>query len=344
LHQAAIVIRRRHLLLLCCPFDKASLRVSSSGASGAAAASEGLIQCTVCKREFGVASRVVRLLCQDDAGDPALAREQELWESGAQEYDARVTHGRQMLNAMEIPPTLSALGDLRDKVVLELGSGTGRVSMRVAERCRDLVAVDFSFNHLQILGDKLPKQSAVCLVQADVTQPCAAPRMFDLAFSSQVVQALPTREHRMRMFRLAAESLSDNGQLVFTTYHHGLRNRLFGIARSARYTHGGIYRHYSTVSEIRREIAPYFDAVRVRPLQVMLPGAGRLGIPPVLVSRVAERVPGIRQLGILLLVEAKRPYRPPQEGDPSMAVESGLTLLRRRFAAARSSGSAASQG
>jgi hypothetical protein len=52
-------------------------------------------------------------------------------------------------------------------------------------------------------------------------------------------------------------------------------------------------------------------------------------------SRIAERIPGLRQLGILLLVEARRPVRPPDEGEPSMAVEDFVTLLKRRSASVR---------
>jgi predicted TPR repeat methyltransferase len=304
---------------------------------------DGLVQCSACGRKYPVAGGVLRLLDSGSASDEVLAHEQKLWDSGAAEYDTHVTYGRHTLNAMELPATLRALGNIKDRVVLELGCGTGRISLSVATLCRELVAVDFSLNELAILAGKLQPHAPVSLVQADVTQPLAMSRSFDLAFSSQVVQALPTREHRMSMFRWAAEALSDDGRFVFTTYHHGLRNRVFGIARSARYTTGGIYRYYSTISEIKREVAPYFDMVRVRPIQVVVPGIRRLGLPPVFVSRVAERIPGLKNLGILLLVEASQPVRPPQEGDPSMAVESGLALLRRRFGAARGDGEVAKQ-
>ncbi len=328
----------RHLLLLRCPNDEASLRLARGGVDTLTDA----IQCTVCEREYSIDAGIVRLLDRAFPADDFSAREQHLWDDGAADYDAHVTEGRKTLNEMEIPPTLRALGDISNKVVLELGCGTGRITVRLANTSKELVAVDFSAKELAILSRKFGSEVSISLVQADVSRPVVAARSFDVIVSSQVVQALPSRHHRMSMFRCASEALRDSGKFVFTTYHHGLRNRLFGIARSARYREGGIYRYYSTVDELTREIQPFFDSVRIRPIQVVLPGAARLRIPPVLLSRVAERTPGLRQLGILLLVEAQQPHRAPGEGDPSMAVEGGITLIRRRLQRVRARRSAAS--
>lgn len=325
---------RRHVLLLRCPVDRAPLRLAHTPVEQAPPEQPdgGVVRCTDCGREYPAQRGVLRLLPDARLTDVAAAHEQELWDRGAAAYDELVTHGRATLNAVEIPTTLRALGSIHDALILELGCGTGRISTLLSPRCRELVAVDFSFQELSILARKLSPNAPVTLVQADVTQPFAAPRSFDVIISSQVVQALPTRHHRMDMFRWAADALTDSGRFVFTTYHHGLRNRLFGIAQSARYTEGGIYRYYSTISEIKREIAPYFDQVRVRPIQVVVPGAARLGLPASTISRIAEHVPGLKQFGILLLVEARQPARPPHEGSPSMAVEGAISLLRRRFA------------
>jgi SAM-dependent methyltransferase len=291
---------------------------------------EHTAQCTVCQRQYPIERGVLRLL-DDAAADDFSAHEQHLWDLGAADYDNHVTDGRTLLNAMEIPATLRALKDIAEASVLELGCGTGRLTVHMANACRELVAVDFSGSELSILAQKLPTEAPVSLVQADVSRPLAASRAFDVIVSSQVVQALPSRHHRMAMFRWASEALSDSGRFVFTTYHHGLRNRVFGIARSARYREGGIYRYYSTVAELKREVLPYFESVRIRPIQVVIPGTGRLRIPPVALSRAAERIPVLKQLGILLLVEAQLPHRTPAEGDPSMAVEGGVTLIRRRL-------------
>ncbi len=324
----------RHLSLLRCPSDEGTLRPPPD-TLGQAGLTNAIVTCELCGREYVIKDGILALLESGATTDEASSHEQTLWDLGAQDYDAHVTEGRAALNAMEIPPTLRALGMVRNRDILELGCGTGRLSTLLAPVCRELLAVDFSADELAILGAKLGPSEPVSLVQADVTRPLAAPRSFDLILSSQVVQALPTREHRMSMFRWAAEAMRDTGRFVFTTYHHGLRNRILGIAQAARYTEGGIYRYYSTMDGIRHELRPYFDSVRVRPIQVVLPGAERLGLPPVKGSQIFERVPGVRQLGILLLVEAAKPVRPPIEGSPSMAVEDTLTLLRRRLARAR---------
>src|SRR5256885_17206768 len=55
---------------------------------------------------------------------------------------------------MEMRPTMAALAPLRDRVVLELGAGTGRYTVELASESRAVLAVHFSAHSLETLGTK----------------------------------------------------------------------------------------------------------------------------------------------------------------------------------------------
>src|SRR5260221_9174961 len=97
---AAHVFPRRHLVRLTCPFDAASLLLVDTGPIQPQGIVDGVVQCTTCQRRYPINCGVLELLSHDVGTDPIAAREQELWDIGAADYDARVTHGRQTLNAM----------------------------------------------------------------------------------------------------------------------------------------------------------------------------------------------------------------------------------------------------
>ena len=119
----------------------------------------------------------------------------------------------------------------------------------------------------------------------------------------------------MIMYRIAADSLTDKGRYVFSIEHYDLRNRLLGQPRARRYTPDGMYYCHMEKEDILRETAPFFRDVRVRPITAIVPLSGRLGhCFQLLVSRIAEKLPLVKNLGELLLVSAQAPIRQPKEG------------------------------
>ena len=105
---------------------------------------------------------------------------------------------------------------------------------------------------LKILVQKLQPGLPVGLVRADITNLSIAPRSFHRVLST-LVSNLPTREHRLSMLHLASDSLTKHGRFVFSTHYYGIRERWGGVAKSGRYTKGGIYRYYFRKNEIKRE-------------------------------------------------------------------------------------------
>jgi SAM-dependent methyltransferase len=299
---------------------------SSKGISTPGRIMTGALRCRSCDRRYPIRDGILCLL-DPSTLDDVSAVERAQRDIEAEEYERSLAQ-RPSFTAMEMRPTLGALAADRANSILELGCGTGRYTVPLSRASRALMAVDFSEASLRILARKLDADSAVGLVLADITKLAVAPGVFDRVLST-LVSNLPSREHRLAMFKVACEGLTSDGRFVFSTHFHSLRNKLAGVAQSARYTEGGIYRYHFTPAEIDREASPYFRRVTVRPMQIYIPLGERLGLPMAATSRAAEFVPLLNQLGRLLLVACRRPIYAPAEGPASSDTESFRELMRR---------------
>ena len=297
--------------LLRCPSDGSELALQSPSAAGPIL--DGGLACVGCGHVVPIVAGIVRLLAAEtfeqeeqheialrDGQARTLAREREFayW---ASPYSRR-----------ETAATLRALDADKAHTALDLGCGTGRYTRLLAERCRAVLAVDFSLGSLGWLARENPPAPHVGLVHGDITRLRLAPRGFHRVLATT---PLDTREQRLAMHHVAADALADEGVYVFSTEHYDLRTRLLGEPRAQRYKPGDNLFFRLTRAEVEREAAPYFANVRSRPINVSLPFS-RLLPRPLRggLSRAAERVPLLRQLGDLLLVRARRPIRAPEEG------------------------------
>ena len=311
--------------LLRCPDDGGPLSISTpGGASPPAFLPEGALSCSTCGRRLPISGGVLRLLHTEQL-DRESASELQVREQSFHIPEIRP------IDEMHMQPTLAALRPFDGTVLLEMGCGTGRYTTVLARACRAVVAVDFSLNRLAALAQQLAPQAPVALVQADVTSLRVAPQLFQRALST-LTSNLPDREHRLAMFRVAADALEASGRFVFSTHFHGIRDRLLGVPQAGRYEEqngdAGVFRYHMTHREGAREAAPYFSRVRSRPIQILLPFARRLRLPLVGLSRLAARVPLLNQWGILLLFVASRPIHPPVEGQASQPNRLVRALVR----------------
>ncbi|MBI3805584.1 MAG: class I SAM-dependent methyltransferase [Nitrospirae bacterium] len=216
---------------------------------------------------------------------------------------------------LETAPTLATLNLTEDSALLEFACGTGRYTTKLVGRCRTFVAVDFSMGSLRALAATLPSDTEIGLVQADITRLVLSPQSFDRVLSTT---CLDNREQRMAMHRLAADALAEKGRYVYSIEFYNLRIRLLGLPRAQRYTPGGMLFCNLDKNEVIRETAPFFEHLKVRPIQVAIPLARFLTYKwRVIVARVFEKLPFTRDLGTLLLISAEKPIRPIEEGQYS---------------------------
>jgi SAM-dependent methyltransferase len=307
------------LSLIRCTDDDGTLDGVPQPAPSPVSIIDGTARCNRCGRGYRIESGILRLL---DGWRPDMesAHEARLRDSMATNGDYveqfRATPAGRQFDQMEMRPTLAALAPLGDRVVLELGAGTGRYTVELARDSRAVLAVDFSARSLETLARKLSDErleiaARVGLVQADVTRLGVAPRAFDRVLST-LLSNLPSRAHRAAMYGVAAGCLRANGVFVFSAHHHGLRQRLLHEPVDGRYDEGGIYRRLLSEQEIQDEVAGYFGRTTCRPIQIALPLTYRWPhFPLEAVSRVAERWSFLGKLGFLLLAAARGPMEVP---------------------------------
>lgn len=295
---------RKLLDLLRCPSDGGALVPGE--ASPPDFVPDLLLGCAACRRTYAVQNGIVCLL-DPSALDTESERERSERDSGARNID----HFQETsaFDEMELAPTLEAAEPLLYTQVLELGVGTGRLTVRMAERGASIVAVDFSRVSLERLSQRIQPGWEIGLVHADCTQMEVGPSSFGLVVST-LGSNLPTARHRARMMALAAKACKPSAAFVFSTHHYGFRSRMRGEAQSGRYAGGLIYRYLFRRREIKAETRAFFDEIKCHPIVISIPFAARAGLPIVKLSRLTERVPIINNFGELLLVVARRPIVP----------------------------------
>jgi len=250
---------------------------------------------------YEVEGRIVRVGLDDL--HPESMREQSIRDQEASNHG--VPSGDTPFDLMEIGATMEALALKPEHCLLELGSGRGRFTKVVASVCKRVLGVDISLGSLRLASDEVGDRE-VGFIHGDATVPHVADGSFDRVLGT-LTSNLPDKPLRQASYHAAARALSPGGRFVFTTHFFGLRARSQGESRDGRYSEEGIYRRLLEPSEVRDEISPYFGKVSVRPIQVVVPLSMRLGLPLVPLDRLARRIPGLRNFGHLLLVDAREP-------------------------------------
>jgi len=135
---------------------------------------------------------------------------------GYDRWAAVYDHDANPLQGLEGPAVRSALGDVRGLAALDLGCGTGRHALWLAEAGANVTAVDFSEGMLAEARRK-PGAAAVRFVVHDLHRPLPfASGAFDLLVSGLVL------EHLRELGPFFAESrrvLRPNGRAVVSAMH-----------------------------------------------------------------------------------------------------------------------------
>lgn len=307
---------------LRCPIDAAVVTIHEEHASTPESLIDASLRCEACGRVYPVIQGIVRLLSEASMDQSALYEMQWRDSRVSEEHNAWLEN--KLSSLLEVPQHIRALKLDRQSSIVELACGRGRFTVRFAQICQSVLAVDFSLKSLEFLLRRLPPGSPVGLVQADINSLHFAPRSFNRAFSTST---LDSREQRLRMHHLVAEALQENGIYVYSAEHFDWRNRLLGNPRFACYPGSENTFQRMTRGDLLRETAPYFQLARVRPVQLFLPFLssssyarlsargtfGRwLGRFSIRLSQFLERVPLIRNFSNLLLVVATRPVHAPE--------------------------------
>jgi SAM-dependent methyltransferase len=304
--------------LLRCNNDAGELAIDGKLRGDGNGILDAFLRCKICGAEFRIEDGIARLL--PDRLSPEDKHEMSIRD--LIDYDCTnpgpflppPDGWRSLLSDMlEIPPHLIGLHSSPSHTILELACGDGRLTTLIAKTGARILAVDFSVNALRLLAHRLPSGARVGCVHADINQLNVASRTFDRALS---LTPLDSRDERMTMFRMIAHALTDDGRYVGSVEHDDLNRRLLGLPLIRRYSRDGILIEHLSARTMRREAAPYFSRIRIRPIRPRVPFIAKLPRSlafPIL--RLIAALPFVRQFGELLLLTAHRPVRLPIEGE-----------------------------
>jgi malonyl-CoA O-methyltransferase len=136
--------------------------------------------------------------------------------TGYDRWSAVYDHDGNPLQALEGPPFREAVGDPRGLHVLDLGCGTGRHALWLAEAGATVTAIDFSEGMLEQARAK-PGADAVRFLAHDLAQPLPFPAAtFDLVVSGLVLEHLPDLDP---FFGEAHRVLRTGGRAVISAMH-----------------------------------------------------------------------------------------------------------------------------
>ena len=304
--------------LLRCNHDAGELAIATELRGDGDGVLDAVLRCKICGAEFRIEDGIARLLPNHLRPEDSL----EMNIRNAVDYDCTdpgpfippPDGWRSVLSDMlEVPQHLGELQCSSSNAVLELACGDGRFTALIADTGARILAVDFSINALRLLPYRLPPGARVGCLHADINHLHVASRSFDRALS---LTPLHSRDERMAMYKMISDSLTDDGRYIASVEHDDLNRRLLGLPLVRRYSKGGILIEHLTPTEMRREAAPYFSKLRIRPIRPRIPLVAKL--PRGLAFRIlqlAAALPGARQFGQLLLLAARRPVRLPAEGE-----------------------------
>lgn len=140
------------------------------------------------------------------------------WNSFANKYDKFITKYVNITYTriiQLIEPELST-----DLEVLEVGTGTGIISLSIANKVKNIVAIDFAPEMIKIAKIKL-EESNIDNIEFKVNPATNIEyqnKSFDLIVASNVFHLLPEPEKALHeIIRL----LNNNGKVILPTYCHG---------------------------------------------------------------------------------------------------------------------------
>lgn len=161
------------------------------------------------------------------SGDPRVLPTQEGYDLWAATYD---TMGNWLLD-LEEPEVDRVLGEVTGLDVLDVGAGTGRHAIRLAERGARVTAIDFSDGMLAKAREK-PGADRVRWVAHDILRPLPlADCSFDRVLSSLVLEHLPVSA-LVQFFGELARVVRDEGVVVVTAMHPAMFQR--GVSANFR--------------------------------------------------------------------------------------------------------------
>jgi len=216
------------------------------------------------RRAYARQSVFVNVL--SDANE-ASRRELEIREAEAAHYDERykAQHGPWFIE-VEVAVLRAALELQPSDVLMDFGSGTGRITRALAPFCRRVVAIDRSRQSLDVLRDRAKADGLdhISLLEADVTREIPVKLEATKAVCIEVLQHIPSPEGRQVAVENIRRSLVRGGRCAIVNEAYGAVRRLRGRPRGST-EKDALFFHSFVSSELRRLV----ESAGLRPRRVL---------------------------------------------------------------------------
>lgn len=308
--------------LVLCSRDGGELDVREADGSGGSLI-EATLRCRRCDAAYSIRRGILDLL-----GDEPIADQRSAFELKARDRDAeRALHPKGLppwhaawRAELEVPATLRRLGNLSGSTMLELGCGTGLYTRFCSGTCARILAVDFSEASLRINAENLAGTASTGFVRAEVGRLHLRRGAFDVALTT-LYSNLPAAEIRRTVNRCVRKALRPGGRYLVSAHHQDLRRRLEALPSDGLYSEAfPVFFHCFSRAELEAELTD-FEIDSISAVCIFFPFLSRSSALRPLLSRVAEAIPGVNLLGLLLLATALKPSEershPDQTDGPS---------------------------
>jgi SAM-dependent methyltransferase/uncharacterized protein YbaR (Trm112 family) len=213
---------------LCCPVDQtAPLRIEGGKWSGQELV-EGELTCPTCAKRFPVEAGIANFLSALETQDPMVAfakdRESKARDKDSSVYDGTVSSYH---SQVELGALLHELTPRHGDLVLDLGAGTGRLTVELARRGASVLAMDISPRSLERNRARC-QELGLTQVHHLVVDAChlsVRDGVANKAASAMMLEHLPSAEERARCVKEIRRVLKPLGTLALTAYNYSLRKR-----------------------------------------------------------------------------------------------------------------------
>lgn len=294
--------------LVLCSRDGGELDIREADESGGSLI-EATLRCRRCDAAYSIRGGILDLL-----GDEPIADQRSAFELKARDRDAESSFHPKGLPAwhpawraqLEVPATLRRLGNLSGTTMLELGCGTGLYTRFCSGACARILAVDFSEASLRINAQNLAGTASTGFLRAEVGRLHLRRGAFDVALTT-LYSNLPTDEIRRTVNRCVRNSLRPGGRYLVSAHHQDLKRTLQALPADDLYSERfPVFFHCFSRAELEAELTD-FEIGAISAVCIFFPFLSRSSALRPLLSRVAEAIPGVRLLGLLLLATVFKP-------------------------------------
>jgi SAM-dependent methyltransferase len=291
------------LAWLCCPVDRSyALEATATQMQGNELVS-GQIRCSTCGAEYPIHDGIPHLVSGEVLPPDVLearTRERVARDGDAARYDEQLPPRH---TAIELGAIVSALKPRQGEVILDLGAGTGRLTVDLTRGGAYVVTVDLSPRSLQINRQKCGEAGVDSRVVHVVADACRLPvrtSIIDKVASGMMLEHISPHDERKRCIEEIHRVLRPGGRVAMTVYNYSRSLRRRSALREGLHV-GDLYFYRFD----RAEVSTLLAGFRKRRISGILNLPGRFAMPAL--DRLVRTFPAVAvQSGDLLFAVADR--------------------------------------